>query len=479
MKLSAKLSALLFLPAFGTASAQGLLLPDTQLREHLDWLDRRGVIVINTHMWPLGAAEVEAALANAKPVSPLDEEMIGRVRARVAALKAGAEISARTSAHHFPAMTAGFGRGEYDRHRLSAALQYQNDFADVRLQANVVGGDGADYPSRWLPSGSYAAVRLGNHWLSFGQMPRWWGPAHGGSLIVGNHARPVTAFALQRAEHKPFETPWLSWMGRWQYQVFAGQLSQYNAVPDAKLIGLRLEIMPTDYFSLAAFRTMQWGGEGRPQTLKSFGKALIGRGDNADTPQERAKEPGNQIAGLDFRLKLRPLLGVPVSVYTQMIGEDEAGLFPAKKAWLFGVDGAHDMRGNAVNWSLEMADTRVEFDDTNIIYRHHIYTDGYYQQGLPLGYVLGGDVRSVRAAANVTTPQEHTFSGQLLYARAYSATGYLKGSDTLSGISLGWRKTLQKNIEVATDIWYLHSKNHLNRDGLGAGLRLSMPLDIY
>lgn len=79
---------------------------------------------------------------------------------------------------------------------------------------------------------------------------------------------------LQRADQSPFETPWLSWIGRWQYQLSAGQLSQYSSVPHTKLIGARFTMMPTDFTELGASRVMQWGGEGRPQSRVRSGKAL-------------------------------------------------------------------------------------------------------------------------------------------------------------------------------------------------------------
>ncbi|MEX6220435.1 hypothetical protein AB6G21_07330 [Providencia hangzhouensis] len=32
-------------------------------------------------------------------------------------------------------------------------------------------------------------------------------------------------------------------------------------------------------------------------------------------------DPGNQLAGLDFKLKLYPLIDLPVSLYGQMVGK--------------------------------------------------------------------------------------------------------------------------------------------------------------
>lgn len=57
-------------------------------------------------------------------------------------------------------------------------------------------------------------------------------------------------------------------------------------------------------------------------------------------------DPGNQLAGLDFKLKLYPLIDLPVSVYGQMVGEDEANLFPSKNAFMGGIEGYHTLCTN-------------------------------------------------------------------------------------------------------------------------------------
>ncbi|WP_228745664.1 capsule assembly Wzi family protein, partial [Klebsiella pneumoniae] len=61
-------------------------------------------------------------------------------------------------------------------------------------------------------------------------------------------------------------------------------------------------------------------------------------------------EPGNQLAGFDFKFKLEPTLGWPVSLYGQMIGEDEAGFLPSANTFLGGVEGHHGWGKDAVNW---------------------------------------------------------------------------------------------------------------------------------
>ena len=67
--------------------------------------------------------------------------------------------------------------------------------------------------------------------------------------------------------------------------------------------------------------------EGRSQSLDSLWNAIKGN-DNFDSADD---DKSNQIAGLDFRLNMQPLLQIPVGIYGQYVGEDEAGFLPAKK----------------------------------------------------------------------------------------------------------------------------------------------------
>ena len=66
------------------------------------------------------------------------------------------------------------------------------------------------------------AGKLWNQWLIAGQIPTYWGPGHDGSLIRGDASRPVYGLTMQRADQSAFESKWLSWIGPWQYQAFAG-----------------------------------------------------------------------------------------------------------------------------------------------------------------------------------------------------------------------------------------------------------------
>ena len=79
--------------------------------------------------------------------------------------------------------------------------------------------------------------------------------------------------------------------------------------------------------SLVFFRVIQLGGKGRPEGLSTFVDAFLSQ-DNygANTGNnDRSKEPGNQLAGIDIRW--RPF-DAQFAVYGQVVGEDEDKFLP-------------------------------------------------------------------------------------------------------------------------------------------------------
>ncbi|WP_231604324.1 capsule assembly Wzi family protein [Brenneria goodwinii] len=457
------------------SQASGLITTDNTLRNDLAWLSDRGVINVSLSTWPLSQEEITTVLAKAKPVTNTEKNVISRVEQRINNLKANARITGYTSTDK-PGLPQGFGGTHASDHALSVAAGASDEFWDVNLKGTVEGDQRIKDQSRWNMDGSYGAVKIFNQWLSFGKVVQWWGPGYDGSLIRSDAARPVTGFILQRADQSPFETPWLSWIGRWQYQLSAGQLEQYYAVPETKLIGGRLTLMPTDFIELGASRIMMWGGEGRPQSWGSFWDGVAGK-DNTGSENE----PGNQLAGFDFKLKLQRLTGLPVSVYGQLVGEDEAGMLPSQNTYLLGLEGHPEWGTSTINWYVEGATTRANDSRLNYIYAHHIYKDGYYQQGYPLGHAMGGDGRILSGKVELALDDGQRWSTRVTYARVnpndQSINKAFPQSDTLKGVELGWGYDFQSKVKFDTSVWYTDSNNS-SSDDLGAGLSVEIPINL-
>ncbi len=245
----------------------------------------------------------------------------------------------------------------------------------------------------WRPDGSYFAASLGNWMLSLGYMDRWWGPGWDGSLILGTNHRPVPAVAIERQESTPMDVAVLRWLGPWRFVTFMGQLEGDRDYDNALLFGMRIELRPLPSLQIAASRTAQWCGEGRPCTWDDFWNLFIGN----DNDQALDEQPGNQLAGFDVRWTW-PGGSVPLALYGQFIGEDEAGYLPSKYLGLFGAETWGDAFDGTWRAHLEYADTTCNFAGTpqyGCAYESAIYTDGYRYRGYSMGHPVDSDGESL------------------------------------------------------------------------------------
>ena len=219
--------------------AQGIVLNDQNLRTDLNWLNQQGVIQVSTSTWPMSGDEIQRALSQAQVSNNNQQRVIDSVMAHLNTnnqlLKAS--LFAETDQKNIP---QAFGDQQKAQYQASVELNTGNQNWDARLRINAEKDPQIDNDQDVNVEGSYLAGKLWNQWLIAGQIPTYWGPGHDGSLIRGDASRPVYGVTMQRAEQHAFANKWLSWIGPWQYQAFVGQLDDYDAVPDAKLIGLRV-----------------------------------------------------------------------------------------------------------------------------------------------------------------------------------------------------------------------------------------------
>lgn len=454
--------------------AQGIVLNEQNLRTDLNWLNQQGVIQISTSTWPMSGDEIQRALSQAKVSNNTQQKVIDAVVAHLNAnnqlLKAS--FFAETDQKDIP---QAFGDQQKAQYQAGLELNAGNQNWDAKIRVNAEKDPQIDNDQDVNVEGSYIAAKLWNQWLIAGQIPTYWGPAHDGSLIRGDASRPVYGVTMQRAEQQAFNNKWLSWIGPWQYQAFAGQLDNYDKVPDAKLIGLRVTAQPLSYLELGASRAFQWGGENRPESFDSFWDAVIGK-DNVygDTPN-----PSNQVAGFDARLNLQPLLQVPMGVYAQYAGEDEAGGLPAKKMYLAGVDYSSSYQNMPFQLYTEWADTRTNGKAQGITYNHSVYTDGFYQHGYPLAHALGGDGQMISVGGDIRFDLINRVNARMLFAKLNESNRATNQAfpekDQLKALDLTWTHYLRPDIPLKLNGWISDSDVHGN-DG-GASIGIEFPLE--
>jgi hypothetical protein len=240
--------------------------------------------------------------------------------------------------------------------------------------------------------GSYLAARLGNWSGRIGKTDRWWGPGWDGSLIMSTNARPIPAVSLDRRVPEPFESKWLSWIGPWSFHSFIGLMEKERHVPKPFLWGMRVEFAPTpvDGLEIGLFRMMQLGGEGRPDGFSTWIDAFLSQDNYGANSrhQDKSKEPGNQLAGLDVRWQPFDL---PFALYGQVVGEDEDKFLPNALFFQYGVEAWTALESSSIRVFLEYADLTSTWwtDDPNsrnVTYGHSIYADGFRYRGRAIGH---------------------------------------------------------------------------------------------
>lgn len=472
--LSLAIFSSLALPVY----AQGIILNNNDLRTDLNWLNQQGVIQISTSTWPLSGEEIQRALSTAKIENNAQQKVINSVMANLEAENTSTKLAlfAETDPQNIPQKFADEQKSQY---QAALELNAGGKQWDARLRVNAEKDPIIDHGQDVNVEGSYIAGKLWNQWLIAGQIPTYWGPGHEGSLIRGDASRPVYGLTMQRAEQQAFETKWLAWIGPWQYQAFAGQLDDYHAIPDAKLLGFRLTAQPLPYLELGASRILQWGGEGRSESFDSLWNAIKGN-DNFD---DGALDKSNQIAGFDARLNLNRWSGVPISLYGQYVGEDEAGLLPSKKMYLAGIDYSSQLNNLPLQVYAEWADTRTNGNVQGISYNHYIYQDGYYQHGFPLGHAMGGDGQMLSLGGDIHFDVMNRLNGRVMVAKVNQSNSInnqaFTQKDEIKALDLTWTHYLKPNAPLTLNGWVSDSDVYGQDAGVSIGVEIPLDRSLF
>ena len=484
-----RLAVTLLLTLLASTALAGPYIPagDTALRSDIQRLSDAGIITGPITSWPLAWGPILESLNDAdlskQPPGILD--VVRRVQRR-----AGWET--RTDELTF---NAELGISN-NRARIRSFQNTPRGRAEVSLGADWVGETfGADVNVQVVDAGdddqvlraddSLIGFMFGNWSIAASTQNRWWGPGWDGSLILSNDARPFPALVIDRVFTDAFATKWLSWIGRWDFTAIFGQLEKDRAIPNTKFFGMRFAFRPLHSLEIGISRTALWCGEGRPCGLSTFGDMIIGN-DNRSGNASPGDEPGDQLAGVDFRWS--PIFGSPLGVYGQFIGEDEAGGFPSRFLAMGGIEFSGFVKHGSWSWRgyLELSGTTCDVlknEIHNCAYNHSIYQTGYRYRGhvighgidndanlLTLGVVLVNDNDTqwralIRSGTlndggapdpyNSLTPTAQDISSiDLTYSRAFAigviegSIGYEKLDDAVSGIGssetrihLQWRSS--------------------------------------
>jgi hypothetical protein len=283
-----------------------------------------------------------------------------------------------------PGSAASFRSPVFENARVAAQL-------GVRAERAAVGRGGA---ASWRLDGSAIATELFGVQLQAWSRRSWWGPGWQSSLALSNNAPALNGVGVQRSSASTSESPWLAWLGPWNFEFLLAQLEDVGVPADPYLIGMRLTLRPWAPLEIGLTSTAQWGGEGRRRSLGSFFDALTGSGLNPSDEAGRARDPANQLAGFDARLRCPSWLRC--AAYLQMIGEDEAGSLPSSYLGLYGIEawsgtGRHRWFAELLESGCKMPVLRT--GARPCAYRNYAYPEGYVSAHRWLGAASGPDSR--------------------------------------------------------------------------------------
>lgn len=383
--------------------ASAPFMPSWQVRHQLQLLvDHAGLALPLTH-WPLPAAAVEQALADLP--ARLGGDGLDLEGARQAVLRAldarrtqaTLSLQLRNRAEGLTGFDENYTPGSsvqavseekrVDSGRLSVAGRL-----GVRLeqapnsQQQQFGGSGSEarYPLRLEGS---AAVLGWEGWnVQAFSHRHWWGPGWQSSLVDGSNNPAWNGVGVQRGSTRPSGSPWLGWMGPWNFDVFVARAQDPLVVsnqPQGFLFsGMRLTMRPQPWLEVGLSRGLQTGGAGRPSGAKNFIKSFFGQEVNQN-PGDPVDTSG-QIAGYDVRVRCPQSWG-QCAVYTQWMGEDAAGQIPLpyKFMSLWGVEQTYGEGRYRV--FAEYANTNAYSLPWNSQPQFAGYINGVYSQGYTNG----------------------------------------------------------------------------------------------
>ena len=391
------------LSASSQASTPWVQAGDLTARHHIEALQSQGCLKGITLTWPISWAALmkgyRLALAGQSPDQVSDcknqhSAYLQQALEQTRQASTGAQLTIGGATQE-PLYTSFSSQAE-DEAIGQIALYSMGEHWAANLAVSYVDGERDDTHLRF--DDTYLAGIVGNWQLGVGAIDRWWGPGWQSSLALSNNARPVPGLWLSR--HMPLapESPWLSWIGPWDLQVIAGQLENDRAVPEARLLGARFVFNPLDSLQIGLTRLAQWGGEGRSEDLDAFWNVVIGKDNVPGDAAGNREDPSNQVAGFDFRLSLS-LVEVPVGIYGQFMGEDEAGGLPSKFSSLAGLDMVTALGKGSQRFFLEATDTVagswLSERRYNTTYEHRTYRSGFRHYGRSLASTWEGDARAV------------------------------------------------------------------------------------
>ena len=282
-----------------------------------------------------------------------------------------------------------------------------------------------------------------------GAVERHWSFSDNTSLILSNNARPSKSIYL-KLENR-FAYNWMPSNIDWSFEAFNGFTDGSLNENKSMLLGLRAILSPVEGLQFELVQTSQWGGKGYSTGISALGATLV-----FDT-NLNSNSNINKMAGFGISYKIPAI--IPMRIYGQAIGEDEAGNLPSCYAYLAGFEWENTKVKYPISVGIEAVDTRIGrtkngFCGPNTIYNNNTYDYTNYgktigtaidTEGTSLALYVGSQISqkiNIKFATKSVVINDDNWSGHRLSSK--------RQSGFINSLSVSW---IKDNISFNGDIY--------------------------
>ena len=315
---------------------------------------------------------------------------------------------------------------------------------------------------------SYLQYTTGIATYGVGAIDRHWSFSDKISLILSHNARPTKSIYLKLKNR--FGYDWLPSKANWSLEVFNGFAEGSLNETKSLLLGARIILSPFEGLDFELVQTSQWGGKGYSTGMSALGAALF-----FDT-NDNSNSNINKMAGFGISY-LIPSNIMPLRIYGQAVGEDEAGNLPSCYAYLAGLEWSNTKIKYPTTVGIEAIDTRIKTTTYGNCGPNTMYNNGtydYINYGDTMGAAIDTEGNSLELFGQSQISQKISikYSTKLVTINDKNSAGHRLSSNRQSGLinSLGasWNKNnIRFNVNIYDQGFSLDKASIKSSSGVG------------
>jgi hypothetical protein len=297
---------------------------------------------------------------------------------------------------------------------------------------------------------SYLQYTSGIATFGIGAIDRNWSFSENTSLILSHNARPSKSIYLKFKNE--FKNDWLPSKATWDLNLFNAFTEGSLNGSESMLLGIRTILSPIDGLDFELVQTSQWGGSEYNNGITALAAALLfdtNNGLNANI---------NKMAGFGISYKI-PRKILPLRIYGQLIGEDEAGSLPSCYNYLAGLEWEHTKTKYPSILGIEAIDTRMDTTEYGFCSPNTTYNNGTYSY-TNYGKTMGAEIDTEGTSISLFVQSQIShnikveFEAKSVVINDSNWSGHRLSSDRQSGfissLGLSW---IKNNIKFNGDIY--------------------------